>query len=189
MLLRELDAELAQARKEHAETGGPARVFRDISYRTKSSWSRERRVVAKAERLPGKDNPRFVVTSYDAARYDAKSLYEQQYCARGEMENRIKEQQLDLFGTRASCTEMRANQLRVWFSAVAYMLMVEFRRTALAGTEMERAQTSTIRVRLLKLGALVTISVRRVRIAFSSVFPLKALFAEALSLIKATYQT
>jgi hypothetical protein len=187
-LLREVDAELAQARKEHEESGKPARVFRDITYRTKTTWSRERRVIGKAERLPGKDNPRFVVTSYSSDRYGAKALYEQEYCARGEMENRIKEQQLDLFGTRASCTSMRANQLRVWLSAVAHLLMTEFRRTALAGTELERAQTSTIRTRLLKIGALVTVSVRRVRVALSSVFPLQALFAEALELIKATYQ-
>ena len=188
VLLRELDPEFAQVRAEHAKSGQPARAFRDFTYRTKSTWSRSRRVVGKAERLPGKDNPRFVVTSYDPDRYDARTAYEQEYCARGEMENRIKETQLDLFGTRTSSTAMRANQLRVWLSGVAYLLMVEFRRTALAGTELERAQTNTIRVRLLKVGALIRVSVRRVRVALSSVFPLQALFAEALDLIKATYQ-
>ena len=160
----------------------------ELAYQTQRTWNRERRVVAKAERLPGKDNARFVVTSYGVERYDSKTLYEGQYCARGEMENRIKEQQIDLFGTRASCTSMRANQLRVWFSAVAYALMTEFRRTALAGTDLARAQTNTIRVRLLKVGAIINVSVRRVRIALSSVFPLQTLFAEALELIKSTYQ-
>ncbi len=188
VLLREIDYELGQAREQHEQTGKPARLFRDLTYRTAKSWSRERRVVAKAERLVGKDNPRFVVTSYASEQYRAKALYEQEYCARGEMENRLKETQLDLFGTRTSCTAMRANQLRVWLSGVAYLLMVEFRKTALAGTELARAQANTIRVRLLKVGALVTVSVRRVRIALSSVFPLQSLFTEALELIKATYQ-
>jgi len=180
--------ELEQATELHVQTGRPARVFSELDYRTKQSWSRPRRVVAKAERLPGKDNPRFVVTSYSPERFDAQTLYESEYCARGEMENRIKEQQLDLFGSRASCTAMRANQLRVWLSGVAHVLMAEFRRTALRGTELSRARTSTIRVRLLKVGAVIKVSVRRVRIALSSVFPLQHVFAEALELIQCAYQ-
>jgi len=136
--------DLAAVKARHEESGKPERGFVELSYRTKRSWSRRRRVVAKAE-------------------------------------------QLDLFGERASCMEMRANQLRVWESAVAHLLMVEFRRTALAGTPLERAQTNTIRVRLLKVGALVTVSVRRVRIALSSVFPLQAVFRTALAQIQATW--
>jgi hypothetical protein len=187
VLLRHICDELEEAREECAKTASAARVFSEFDYRTKQTWSRARRVVAKAESLPGKDNPRFVVTSYDAERFDPKTLYEQEYCARGEMENRLKEQQLDLFGDRTSCTSMRANQLRVWLASVAYLLMVEFRATALAGTELERAQTKTIRLRLLKVGALITISVRRVRIALSSVFPLQHVFTDALELIKCAY--
>ncbi len=187
VLVGELAAEFEQVREEHKTTGKPARAYRDLDYRTKKSWSRTRRVVGKAERLPGKDNPRFVVTSYSHQRYDAKTTYEMEYCARGEMENRIKETQLDLFGTRTSCNPMRANQLRVWLTGVAYLLMVEFRTTALVGSEYERAQTATIRTRLLKVGALIRISVRRVRVSFSSVFPLQQLFEEALELIKLRY--
>lgn len=187
-LLAMIPNELMQASIAHGLSGHAERVFADLDYRTKATWSRSRHVVAKAETLPGKDNPRFVVTSYTAERYDAKALYENEYCARGEMENRIKEQQLDLFGTRTSCTAIRANQLRIWLSAVAHVLMREFRRTALQGTELERAQASTIRVRLLKVGAIVKVSVRRVRIALSSVFPLQQVFAEALELIRCNYQ-
>jgi len=171
--------QLAAVAERRDLTGRPERDFVELVYRTVSSWSCDRRVVAKAEQLPGKANPRFVVTNYGLDDFDARTLYEDEYCARGEMENRIKEQQLDLFGARASSSEMRANQLRVWLSAVAHMLMVEFRRTALAGTDLATAQTNTIRVRLLKVGALVRVSVRRVRIAFSSVFPLQQLFRTA----------
>ena len=188
VLLANIGEELEEARELHVETGRPARVFTEFEYRTKQSWSRSRRVIAKAERIEGKDNPRFVVTSYDAERFTPSVLYEREYCARGEMENRLKEHQLDLFGNRTSATQMRPNQLRVWFAALAYILMVEFRATALAGTPLARAQTNTIRVRLLKVGALVRLSVRRVRVALSSVFPLQHVFADALELIKCTYQ-
>ncbi len=181
-------SEMAEAQEGHEATGEPTRVFADLQYRTQKSWSRQRRVVAKAEVLPGKDNPRFVVTSHDADRFDARTLYEDEYCARGEMENRIKEEQLDLFGYRTSCNPMVANQLRVWLSAVAHMLIVEFRRTALAGTDLERAQGKTIRVRLLKVGAIVKVSVRRVRVALSSVFPLHEVFTAALRNIQQTYE-
>ncbi len=179
--------DLAAVAARHDETGRSERNFVELRYRTQDTWSRERRVVAKAEQLPGKANPRFVVTNYDAARFDGRTLYEDEYCSRGEMENRIKEQQLDLFGDRASSSSIRGNQLRVWLSAVAHMLMVEFRRTALAGTSLENAQTNTIRVRLFKVGALVRISVRRVRVALSSVFPLQAVWRTALAQIQATW--
>src|SRR5437870_11301335 len=141
------------------------------------SWTRARRVVAKAEHLPGKANPRFVVTSLSAERWAAAALYEDLYCARGEMENRIKEQQLGLFADRTSTATMRANQLRLWFSSVAYVLVETVRRVGLAGTALARA-VGTIRTRLLKLGALVTVSVRRVVIALSSVSPLQRLFVQ-----------
>ncbi len=180
--------ELGIVREEQARVGGAVRRFDELRYRTLDSWSRERRVVAKAEQLPGKSNPRFVVTSLSPIFCDARELYEDLYCQRGEAENRIKEHQLDLFGDRASCTKMRGNQLRVWFSAVAYTLMNELRRTALVGTVLERAQTATIRTRLLKIGALIYVSVRRVRIKFSSVFPLQQLFRQALEQLYAMYR-
>ncbi len=179
--------ELEQARLLYETSGAPARVFKDLTYKTVKSWMRKRRVVAKAEQLPGKANPRFVVTSYGSKRFDARTLYEQEYCQRGEMENRIKEHQLDLFGDRASCAPMRANQLRLWLSGVAYALMTEFRRTALQGTELARAQTRTIRARLFKVGSIVRVSVRRVRVAMSSAFPLKGVFCMCLANLRSAY--
>src|SRR5213593_4919929 len=151
------------------------------------SWTRARRVVAKAEYLPGKANPRFVVTSLPVERWGAAALYEDLYCARGDMENRIKEQQLGLCADRTSTATMRGNQLRLWFSSVAYVLVETLRRVGLAGTALARAQVGTIRTRLLKLGALVTVSVRRVVIALSSVFPLQRLFAQALANLQRAY--
>jgi hypothetical protein len=171
-----LQDSMAQARADHERTGRPARCFKDFRYRTRDSWSRERRVVGKAERLAGKDNPRFVVTSLARKHWEAQRLYERLYCARGEMENRIKEQQLDLFADRTSTATLRANQLRLWLSSVAYCLVNDLRRVGLRGTELAQATCGTIRTRLLKVGAVVTISVRRVRVALSSVFPLQALF-------------
>ncbi len=186
-LQKMISTDLAEVAARHSESGEPERQFVELEYSTQDSWSRPRRVVAKAEQLPGKSNPRFVVTNYDVTRFDGRTLYEDEYCARGEMENRIKEQQLDLFGNRASSSSLRGNQLRVWLSAVAHMLMVELCRTALVGTPLENAQTSTIRVRLLKVGALVRVSVRRVRVALSSVFPLQAIWRTALAQIQATW--
>jgi hypothetical protein len=173
--------DLALAEIGCAVTRAPVRLYRELEYRTHDSWTRARRVVAKAEYLPGKANPRFVVTSLPRARWAAAALYEDLYCARGDMENRIKEQQLGLFADRTSTATMRANQLRLWFSSVAYVLVETLRRVGLAGTALARAQVGTIRTRLLKLGALVTVSVRRVVIALSSVFPLQPLFAQALA--------
>jgi len=144
-------------------------------------------VVGKAEQLLGKANPRFVVTSWTPERWAAATLYEKVYCARGDMENRIKEQQLGLFADRTSTATMRGNQLRLWFSSVAYVLMNEMRRTALHGTSLARAQCDTIRVRLLKIGGLVKLSVRRLHVALSSVFPLQALFHQALENIRRAY--
>ena len=169
-LVREIAAELDQARAAAEETGKAARCFKDFRYQTLDSWSRERRVVGKAEQLVAGDgatsaNPRFVVTSLTAEAWAAPALYEQLYCARGEMENRIKECQLDLFADRTSAGTMRANQLRLWFASMAYVLLAALRRIGLATTRLARATAGTIRLKLLKLGALVRVSVRRVTVA------------------------
>ena len=143
------------------------------------SWSRERRVVAKAEHLDKGANPRFVVTSLDLEDHPAKELYEETYCGRGEMENRIKEQQLHLFADRTSAETMRANQIRLFFSAIAYTLLEAFRRLGLAGTSMARAQCQTIRLRLLKIGALVQVTVRKVWVRLASSCPSAEVFRQA----------
>jgi hypothetical protein len=184
-LVRAVGRELAQVRKESERTSERARCFRDLRYRTKKTWSRTRRVVAKVEQLGDKPNPRFVVTSLGAADYPAQDLYERLYCARGNMENRIKEQQLGLFADRTSTATMRGNQLRLWIASLAYTLAQALRRIGLAGTALATAQVSTIRVRLLKLSGLVRISVRRIRIALSSAFPLQSVFAHALRNLQA----
>lgn len=146
-LIRRIRKPLNKPRRRFAETGRAARVFARFRCRTAKSWSRKRRVVAKAERLEKGDNPRFVVSSLDAARLDARSLYEDLYCARGEMENRIKEQQLDLFADRAPTSRMRSNQIRLYFSSIAYCLLEALRELGLEGTRMARARCSTIRPR------------------------------------------
>ena len=165
-----------QARQEFQRTGEPARVFAEFGYRTLSSWGRLRRVIAKAEHLPKGPNPRFVVTSLPCQRRDPRALYEEDYCARGEMENRIKEQQLYLFADRTSCETMRANQIRLYFSSVAYVLLEALRRLGLSGTEMAGAQCQTIRVKLLKIGALVRVTVRKVWVSLASSCPYASLF-------------
>ena len=170
--------ELHQARMLHQSTGKAARLFAQFSYQTKKSWSRPRRVVAKAEYLDKGENPRFVVTSLSAEQWPAQDLYEKFYCARGEMENRIKEQ-MCLFAYRLSTDEMKANQLRLYFSALAYTLVEALRRLALKGTEWAEARVDTIRLKLFKIGAIVRVSVRRVLLQLSSSYPWKALFAHA----------
>jgi hypothetical protein len=182
-----LRPELAAARAQLEVTGAPARVYKDFVYQTRATWSRARRVVGKAEHLPGKANPRFVVTSYPVARWAPAALYEDCYCARGDMENRLKEQQLGLFADRTSTATMRGNQLRLWTASVAYVLVHELRRVGLRGTALARAQVGTIRTRLLKLGGLIRVSVRRVVIALSSVFPLQRLFVQALANLQRAY--
>lgn len=174
-LCGELAAELEEAKRRFESTGEASRVFKDFEYRTLDSWSRSRRVVGKAEHLAKGANPRFVVTSLKAESYDARGVYEDEYCARGEMENRIKEQQLCLFADRASCQSLRANQLRLTFSTVAYVLMRALRQVALA----ETAQADTMRLKLFKIGAVVRVSVRRVWIALSQSYPWQAIFAQA----------
>ena len=180
-LLRALGRAMAEARAEHDITDAPARRFRDFRYRTRKSWSCERRVVGKAEVLPGKDNPRFVVTSLPASRADARRLYETLYCVRGEMENRIKEQQLGLFADRTSSATMRANQLRLYFASFAYVLMYGLRRLGLAGTRHARAQCSTIRVKLLKIAARLRVTVRKVWLSFSETCPYISDIAQILA--------
>jgi hypothetical protein len=175
-LKREIAAELEQARTKFGQTGQSARVFKDFEYKTLKSWSRCRRVVGKAEYLDKGDNPRFVVTSLSSERIDARALYEQLYCARGDMENRIKEQQLWLFADRTSCATMRANQLRLWFSSVAYTLMEALRRLGLKGTKLAKAQCGTIRLKLFKIGAQVRVTVRKVWVSLSESYPYQQLF-------------
>ncbi len=176
-----IEDELAEAKRRYGETGEAARVFGEFGYRTLDSWSRLRRVVAKAEHLAKGANPRFVVTSLSCDRRDAQALYEKDYCARGEMENRIKEQQLYLFADRTSCETMRANQLRLYFSSVAYTLMQTLRRIGLKGTAMATARCDTIRFKLLKLGAQVRVTVRKVWVSFSQAYPYRQIFHEVLA--------
>ena len=152
-------------------TGKPARYFKEFKWRTRSSWSRERRVIANAEFTNGEANPRFVVTSLRRAQCKPKYLYEKIYCARGDMENRIKECQLDLYADRTSSATMRANQLRLWFASMAYVLLCAMRRIGLHHTPFADASCGTIRLKLLKIGALVRISVRRIKVAMASACP------------------
>src|SRR5713101_6747334 len=170
-LTRAIGAELAEAREESRTTGEPARRFKELIWSTRKSWSRARRVIAKAEWTQGEANPRFIVTSLRAADGDGRHLYEDVYCARGEMENRIKECQLDLFADRTSTATMRANQLRLWFASMAYVLLDSLRRIALAHTQFAHSTCGTIRLKLLKLGALVRVGVRRIKIAMASACP------------------
>ena len=183
-LVRALGAELHQAKCEHQQTGQAARVFKDFTYRTHNSWSRARRVVGKAEHLAKGANPRFVVTSLTPVPFDAKALYEQEYCGRGDMENRIKEQQLCLFADRTSCATMRANQLRLYLSTVGYVMMRAMREHGLVNTEMAQARCDTIRLKLFKIGALVRVTVRRVKVSMSEGYPFRALFALVFANLK-----
>jgi hypothetical protein len=209
-LIAEIAAELAEAAEENRQSGKPARRFKDFRYRTHKSWSRQRRVVGKAEwmipsvaesatkprrrkknwksikvgdidlaMLEGRANPRFVVTSLQAGEHQARALYEKLYCARGEMENRIKECQLDLFADRTSTRTMRANQLRLWLSSMAYVLITALRRIALAATSFADATCATIRLKLFKIGAQVRISVRRIKFSMASAFPYTDVFRTA----------
>ena len=174
-LVDRIYVDLTRAADEAERTGRAARRFVDFRWTTRQSWSRRRRVVAKAEWMAGRGasgaNPRFVVTSLKPRDFDARALYEDLYCARGDMENRIKECQLDLFADRTSAATMRANQLRLWFASMAYVLLAALRRIALTHTRLATATCGTIRLKLLKIGALVTRSVRRIRIAMASACP------------------
>ena len=175
-LERTITAEMIAASVESLGTGKPARRFKDFTYSTLDSWSRERRVVGKAEVTGGDANPRFVVTSLRPQEAGARYLYQKLYCARGEMENRIKECQLDLFADRTSAATMRANQLRLWFASMAYVLLCALRRIGLAHSQFAEATCGTVRLKLLKLGALVRISVRRIKVAMASACPWQDVF-------------
>jgi hypothetical protein len=182
-LTREIKAELDEAADESRETGKPARRFRDFMWTTLDSWSCRRRVVGKAEVTQGDPNPRFVVTSLSSTQAAAQHLYEKIYCARGEMENRIKECQMDLFADRTSTATMRANQLRLWFSSMSYVLLCALRRIGLQATQFARATCGTIRLKLLKVGALVTLSVRRIKVAMASAYPWRTEWEAAHALL------
>jgi hypothetical protein len=170
-LIAEIKNELDRVAAKSRRTGRPERRFKDFKWTTRRSWSRQRRVVAKAEWTQGEANPRFVVTSLRRAECKAQELYEKVYCARGEMENRIKECQLDLYADRTSTATMRANQLRLWFASMAYVLLCALRRIALPETAFANATCGTIRLKLLKIGALVRVSARRIKIAMASGCP------------------
>jgi hypothetical protein len=170
-LVDEVYVELAQAEEEATRTGKPARRYKDFRYATLDSWSRRRRVIGKAEWTQGEANPRFVVTSLRKTETNGRFLYEKVYCARGDMENRIKECQGDLFADRTSTATMRANQLRLWFASAAYVLLCALRRVGLANTQFAQATCGTIRLKLLKLAGLVRISARRIKFALASACP------------------
>ena len=178
-LVKRIGKALHKSRCRHAGTGSASRRYREFRYRTRETWSRSRRVVAKAEHLAKGPNPRFVVTSLGCNVAGPQRLYEELYCARGDMENRIKEQQRDMFADRTSAATMRANQLRLYFASFAYVLMHGLRRLGLAGTRMARAQCATLRVKLLKIAARVRITARKVWLSFSSVSPYQDEFAAA----------
>jgi hypothetical protein len=178
-LVTEIADELAAAAAESKQTGQPARRFKELIWSTRDSWSCRRRVVAKAEHTGGEANPRFVVTSLGRDQCQARPLYETLYCARGEMENRIKECQLDMFADRTSANPMAANQLRLWFASMAYVLVCALRRIALQHTQFAKATCGIIRLRLLKIGALVRTSVRRIKFAMASSCPYQDEFREA----------
>ena len=184
-LIDEITFELYRADIKCRRTGKPARNFREFKYRTRRTWSRERRVIGKAEVTKGEANPRFVVTSLSRAECGPKYLYEKVYCARGDMENRIKECQLDLYADRTSTATLRANQLRLWFASMAYVLLCALRRIALQNTPLAKANCGTIRLKLLKIGALVRISVRRIKIAMASACPQAQVWGRAAVVLNA----
>jgi hypothetical protein len=183
-LRRIIGQQMHEATVQWNETGKPARVFTEFQYSTKKTkkggWDRERRVVAKAEHIDGKENPRFVVTSLSSERWAGQALYEELYCERGDMENRIKEQ-FSLFAHRVSAETMRANQMRLYLSAMAYVLVSGLRRVGLKGTELAQAQVSTIRIRLLKIGAQIRVSVRKVWVSMASSYPWQGMFQQVWS--------
>ena len=184
-LERVLGQELQEAREQYEATGQAARVYKDFEYRTRKSWNRSRRVIGKAEHLAKGANPRFVVTSLSKTQFHAANIYEKQYCARGDMENRIKEQQLYLFADRTSASTMRANQLRLWLSSIAYVLLNALRELGLKGTELERAQCHTIRTKLLKIGAAIRVTVRKVWVSMSSSYPFMQTFERVFNALRA----
>src|ERR1035437_494867 len=189
-LKKQIQTEMAQAEKQFEQTKTSARVFTEFLYATQDTWSGQRRVIAKAEHIPKGANPRFVVTSLSPQQMAAQELYEKEYCARGECpENRIKEQQLDLFADRTSTGKMWSNPLRLYFSSITYVLLQTLRRTALAGTELAKAQCGTIRLKLLKIGAQIRVTVRKIWISLAEGYPHAALFARVLAALETGYAT
>jgi hypothetical protein len=184
-LAAEIKWHMARAEAESRRTGQPARRFKDFQYTTRKSWSRRRRVIGKAEWTQDEANPRFIVTSLSRAEVEGRYFYERIYCARGDMENRIKECQMDMFADRTSAETMRANQLRLWLSSMAYVLLCALRRIGLQHTRFAKASCGTIRLALLKIGALVTTSVRRVKFAMASGCPYQNDFRQAHALLAA----
>ena len=179
-----IDGELAEAKQQFETTKQPARIFVEFEHKTlKGAWDKDRRVVAKAEHINGKSNPRFIVTSLDAKRWDKQRLYEELYCGRGDMENRIKEQFV-LFADRVSVSTMRGNQLRIYLSVIAYTLMNGLRRLGLKATAMATAQVGTIRLKVLKIGALIQVTVRKVWVRRASSYPYQALFSQVLQQLR-----
>ena len=176
-----IGAEMQEATQQWQQTGQPARVFSEFPYQTKKTkkggWERQRRVAAKAEQIDGKQNPRFVVTSLTKEEWPAQALYEELYCARGDMENRIKEQ-FSLFADRVSTETMRGNQMRLYLSAMAYILVSGLRRLGLPATELADAQVSTIRTKLLKIGAQIRVTVRKVWVSMASSYPWQDLYRQ-----------
>ena len=180
-LIKTIETEMAEAQQIYQSRQKSARVFKDFRYRTRQSWSCERRVVGKAEYLAKGENPRFIVTSIGSEEKEARELYEDFYCARGDMENRIKEQQLGLFADRTSTSWIRSNQLRLYFSSFAYILVHALRRLGLEGTELAKAQCGTIRLKLFKIGAQIRVTVRKVWISFSESYPYHRLFQQVFA--------
>ena len=179
-----ISGSLAEAKQQFEATPQPARIFVEFEYETlKGTWSKKRRVVAKAEHINGKSNPRFIVTSLDSERWEKQKLYQELYCARGDMENRIKEQFV-LFADRVSASTMRANQQRIYLSVIAYTLMNGLRRLGLQTTTMATAQVGTIRLKLLKIGALIQVTVRKVWVRLASSYPYQALFSQVLQQLR-----
>lgn len=176
--VRIIGRQLQEARQKYEQTSQPARGFTEFDYRTHKTWSRSRRVVAKAEHLAKGENPRFIVTSLHAQQREARSLYEDFYCQRGDMENRIKEQQLGLFADRTSTAYLRSNQIRLYFSSIAYCVLEALRRLGLAATDRAAAQCQTIRLQLLKIGAQGRVTVRRVWLSMASAHPSATVFAQ-----------
>ena len=184
-LHRQIEGELAMVEKLSRHSGEPARRFKSFQYSTLDSWSRPRRVVAKAQWSEGEANPRYVVTTLAEHEVKSRYLYEKVYCARGDMENRIKESQGDLFADRTSTATMRANQLRLWFASMAYVLLCAVRRIGLKRTQFAKATCGSIRLALLKIGATVTVSVRRIKFAMASACPYQREFRRAQVLLTA----
>jgi hypothetical protein len=179
--------DLKKSKRKFKRTGKPSKRYRNLNYKTLATWSKKRRVVAKAEHLDKGANPRFVVTTLGKSEYDARALYEKVYCARGDMENRIKEQQMGMFADRTSTHTIRANQLRLWLSSLAYVLVSELRRVGLKATALESAQSWTIRERLFKIGATVAVSVRRIVVSMATAYPWKEVFEICLKNIQRHY--